>query len=62
MPTKELEEFFRECDYLVFDSTFLDEEKQKAQDTCHSTDKTSCGIRKKCKCKKFDFNTFFCKI
>ncbi len=37
MPTKELEKFFENCDYLVFDSTFLDEEKQKAQDTCHST-------------------------
>ncbi len=32
MPTKELELFFNECDYLVFDSTFLDEEKQKAQE------------------------------
>jgi len=37
MPTKELEKFFKNCDYLVFDSTFLNEEKQKAQDTCHST-------------------------
>ena len=29
MPTKKLEEFFLGCDYLVFDSTFIDEEKQK---------------------------------
>ena len=46
MPTKELEEFFKECDYLVFDSTFLDEEKQKAQDTCHSTAKQAAELGK----------------
>jgi len=46
MPTKELEEFFRECDYLVFDSTFLDEEKQRAQDTCHSTAKQAAELGK----------------
>ena len=46
MPTKELEEFFNECDYLVFDSTFLDEEKQKAQDTCHSTAKQAAELAK----------------
>ena len=44
MPTKELEKFFEECDYLVFDSTFLDEEKQKAQDTCHSTAKQAAQL------------------
>ena len=47
MPTKELEEFFRECDYLVFDSTFLDEEKQKSTRYLSFNSKTSCGIRKK---------------
>jgi ribonuclease Z len=36
MPTQELEKFFEDCDYLVFDSTFLDEEKLRAQETCHS--------------------------
>jgi len=46
MPTKELEEFFAECDYLVFDSTFLDEEKQRAQDTCHSTAKQAATLGK----------------
>ena len=46
MPTKELEEFFRGCDYLVFDSTFLDEEKQKAQDTGHSTAKQAATVGK----------------
>ena len=37
IPTKELEEFFTDCDYLVFDSTFLEEVKDKAVDTFHST-------------------------
>ena len=46
MPTKELEEFFKGCNYLVFDSTFLDEEKQKAQDTCHSTAKQAATVGK----------------
>ena len=37
MPTDKLEKFFENCDYLVFDSTFLDELKDKAKETCHST-------------------------
>ena len=38
-PTKELEKFFQDCDYLVFDSTFLDDIKEKALETHHSTAK-----------------------
>ena len=58
MPTKELEEFFRECDYLVFDSTFLDEEKQKAQDTCHSTAKQAAELGKKANVKNLILTHF----
>ena len=58
MPTKELEEFFRECDYLVFDSTFLDEEKQKAQDTCHSTAKQAAELAKKANVKNLILTHF----
>ena len=36
-PIKKLEVFFKNCDYLVFDSTFSDELKEKAVETCHST-------------------------
>jgi ribonuclease Z len=36
-PTKKLEEFFKDCDYLAFDSTFSDELKEKALETYHST-------------------------
>ena len=58
MPTKELEECFRECDYLVFDSTFLDEEKQKAQDTCHSTAKQAAELAKKANVKNLILTHF----
>lgn len=37
MPTAELGKFFAGCDYLVFDATFLEELKGRAQETGHST-------------------------
>ena len=58
MPTKELELFFNECDYLVFDSTFLDEEKQKAQDTCHSTAKQAAELAKNANVKNLILTHF----
>ena len=45
-PTKELEEFFKDCDYLVFDSTFLDELNDRAKDTFHSTAKEAAILAK----------------
>ena len=45
-PTKELEEFFKNCDYLSFDSTFLDELKDKAIETHHSTAKEAATLAK----------------
>lgn len=58
MPTKELEEFFEDCDYLVFDSTFLDDEKQKAQDTSHSTAKQAATLGKNAKVKNLILTHF----
>ncbi|MDH3695795.1 MAG: ribonuclease Z [Nitrosopumilus sp.] len=58
MPTEELEKFFRECDYLVFDSTFLDEEKQRAQDTCHSTAKQAATLGKNARVKNLILTHF----
>lgn len=58
MPTKELEKFFEECDYLVFDSTFLDKEKQRAQDTCHSTAKQAATLGKNAKVKNLVLTHF----
>jgi len=43
-PTKKLEEFFKNCDYLIFDSTFLDELRDKAKETCHSTSKEAATL------------------
>ena len=38
-PTDKLVEFFKNCDYLSFDSTFADELKKKAVEANHSTSK-----------------------
>ncbi|MGH1521550.1 MAG: ribonuclease Z [Nitrosopumilus sp.] len=58
MPTKELEEFFSKCDYLVFDSTFLNQEKQKALDTCHSTAEQAAILAKNSKVKNLILTHF----
>ena len=58
MPTEKLEKFFDECDYLVFDSTFLDEEKQRAEDTCHSTAKQAAILGKNAKVKNLILTHF----
>jgi len=58
MPTKKLEEFFYQCDYLVFDSTFIEEEKQRALDTCHSTAKQAAELGKNAKVKNLILTHF----
>lgn len=45
-PTKKLEEFFKNCDYLSFDSTFLHELQDKALETHHSTAKEAAELAK----------------
>jgi ribonuclease Z len=58
MPTKELERFFEGCDYLVFDSTFLDEIKEKAEETGHSTAKQAAILSKNAKVKNLILTHF----
>lgn len=58
MPTHELEKFFENCDYLVFDSTFLDENKKKAEETCHSTAKQAAILGKNAKVKNLILTHF----
>ncbi len=58
MPTKELEVFFKDCDYLVFDSTFIEEQKQRAQDTCHSTAKQAATLGKNANVKNLILTHF----
>ena len=48
-PTKKLEEFFKECDYLTFDSSYGDELKEKAVDYYHSTAKEAAQLAKNAK-------------
>ena len=58
MPTKELEVFFKDCSYLVFDSTFVEEQKQRAQDTCHSTAKQAAILGKNANVKNLILTHF----
>jgi len=58
MPTEKLEKFFTGCDYLVFDSTFLNEEKQRARDTCHSTAKQAATLGKNARVKNLILTHF----
>ena len=58
MPTKKLEEFFYQCDYLVFDSTFIEEEEQRALDTCHSTAKQAAELGKNAEVKNLILTHF----
>ena len=45
-PTKKLEVFFKNCDYLSFDSTFSHELQEKALETHHSTAKEAAELAK----------------
>ena len=46
-PTKKLEEFFKNCDYMTFDSTYSDTLKDKAVENYHSTAKEAAELAKK---------------
>ena len=48
-PTKKLEEFFKGCDYITFDSTYSDELREKARENYHSTAKEAAELAKKAK-------------
>ncbi len=46
-PTKNLEEFFKGCDYITFDSTYSDKLRDKAIENYHSTAKEAAELAKK---------------
>lgn len=46
-PTKRLERFFKNCDYLSFDSTFSHDLQDKALETHHSTAKEAADLAKR---------------
>ncbi len=58
MPTEELEKFFENCDYLVFDSTFLHELQEKATETRHSTAKQAATLGKNANVKNLILTHF----
>lgn len=57
-PTKRLEEFFKNCDYISFDSTFSDELREKALETCHSTAKEAATLAKNANAKNLILTHF----
>jgi len=58
MPSKELENFFEGCDYLVFDSTFLEDSKARAEETFHSTAKQAAILSKNARVKNLILTHF----
>lgn len=57
-PTKLLEEFFANCDYLSFDCTFSDTLQEKAVDTNHSTAKEAAALAKNANVKNLILTHF----
>ncbi len=57
-PTEKLEEFFRDCDYLTFDSTFIHELKDKAEETSHSTATEAATLAKNANVKNLILTHF----
>jgi ribonuclease Z len=45
-PSRRLSQFFRNCDLLVFDSTFAGKDKEKAAERKHSTSIEAAGVAK----------------
>lgn len=57
-PTKKLEEFFKNSDYLTFDSTFLDDMREKAVEAFHSTAKEAATLAKNANVKNLILTHF----
>lgn len=46
-PTQKLEEFFKDCDYMTFDSTYSDTLRDKAKENYHCTAKEAAELAKR---------------
>jgi len=57
-PTKLLENFFRKCDVLIFDSTYSDEHQENALENLHSTSREAATLAKKAKVGKLILTHF----
>jgi ribonuclease Z len=54
----ELADFFRDCDLLIFDSTYGEDHKDKASENMHSTAKEAAELAAKAKVKKLVLTHF----
>ncbi len=57
-PTKLLENFFKGCDILIFDSTYSDEHQQNALENLHSTSREAATLAKKAKVRQLILTHF----
>lgn len=57
-PNKRLENFFRGCDVLIFDSTYSDEHKQNAVENMHSTAREAAVLARKARVKQLILTHF----
>jgi len=57
-PTNLLEQFFKDCDILVFDSTYSDENQANAFENLHSTSREAATLAKKARIKKLILTHF----
>jgi len=57
-PTELLEQFFKGCDVLIFDSTYSDEHKANALENLHSTSREAATLAKKARVKKLILTHF----
>ena len=57
-PSKKLKLFFKDCDVLVFESTFTTQERDKAIERFHSTALEASSFAKNRKSKKININSF----
>lgn len=57
-PSADLERFFAKCDYLIFDATFLDEQRRRAAETRHSTAAQAAALAKAAGVKKLILTHF----
>ncbi|MGI0090655.1 MAG: ribonuclease Z [Nitrososphaerales archaeon] len=51
-PSKKLEQFFKGCDVLIFDSTYSDEHAKNAVENLHSTAREAATLAKKARIKQ----------
>jgi ribonuclease Z len=57
-PTSLLEQFFKGCDVLIFDSTYSDEHQENALENLHSTSREAAMLAKKARAKNLILTHF----